>query len=138
MPVLPKDQKMWVAYVEEIRRVSIVEKGCGEQVFKRGMKPKDPYVVFDAIEKEQYVIASADLHHTPREARIAMKKLAQEHGFEDDEDDDEDEDEDEEIEQNPIEGDEDEDDEIEDEDEDSDTEWEEDSDPNWERGDDDE
>jgi len=140
MPKLPEKQKMWIAYVNEIRQVTIIAKGAGEQVFKRGMKPKDPYVVFDAVEKAEYVVASADLHHTPRDARIAMLKLAREHDLIEEVDEDEDEDEDEEADEDDDEDYEEveEDEDEEEEDDEYDEEEEEEEDEGYERVDEDE
>lgn len=81
MAVLPEGQQMWIAYLGEIRRVTIVEKGVGEEVFKKGHKrPKDPYIVFDTIEEAEFVMASAELHHNPLAARIAAVELSKKHG----------------------------------------------------------
>lgn len=82
MATLPNDQYMWIAYLGEVRRVRIVEKGCGDVVFKPKMKPKNPYVVYDEVDEEHFVMGLDDLHHNPREAQIAAAKLAQEHGVE--------------------------------------------------------
>lgn len=81
MPRLPNEQKMWIAYLGEVRQVKIVEKGHGGVVFKRGEKPKDPYVVYDEIDEERFVMGSADLYHNPRDAQIAAKRLAKQEGF---------------------------------------------------------
>lgn len=81
MPRLPEGQTMWIAYLGEVRQVKIIEKGHRGTVFKRGQKPKDPYVVFDEIDEEEFVMASADLHHNPRDAQIAAKRLAKQEGF---------------------------------------------------------
>lgn len=72
---------MWIAYLGEVRQVKIVEKGHGGVVFKRGEKPKDPYVVYDEIDQEEFVMGSADLYHNPRDAQIAAQRLAKQEGF---------------------------------------------------------
>ncbi len=81
MADLPAGQHMWVAYPGEVRRVRIVEKGAGGVVFKRGTRMKNPYVVFDDVDDEDFVMPCADLHHSPREASIEAAKLANEHGM---------------------------------------------------------
>lgn len=81
MPRLPNEQRMWIAYLGEVRQVKIVEKGHGGVVFKRGEKPKDPYVVYDEIDQEEFVMGSADLYHNPRDAQIAAQRLAKQEGF---------------------------------------------------------
>lgn len=77
---LQAEQSMWVAYLGEIRRVTIVEKGTRGMGFKVGKRPKDPYIVYDEMDEEEFVMASADLHHNPRDAQIAAAELAREHG----------------------------------------------------------
>lgn len=78
---LENGQRMWIAYLGEIRAVTVVEKGVRGMKFKRGAKPKDPYIVHDEIDEEEFVMGSADLHHNPREAHIAAAELAREHGI---------------------------------------------------------
>lgn len=75
-----KGQKMWVAYVGEVRRVEVIQKGTGGTRFKKGSKPKDPYVVYDEIDEEEFVMGSDDLHHNPRDAQIAAAELQKKHG----------------------------------------------------------
>lgn len=81
MPDLPKGQYMWISYTDEIRRVSIICKGCGDVVYKRGhKKPKNPYVIYDEMDDEEFVMGIDDLHHNPRDATLAALVLAKEHG----------------------------------------------------------
>lgn len=77
---LEEGQRMWIAYLGEIRAVTIVEKGVRGMKFKRGKRPKDPYIVYDDNDEEEFVMASEDLHHNPRDAHIAAAELAKEHG----------------------------------------------------------
>jgi len=66
---------MWIAYPCEIDSVTIIAKGTAGRVFKRGSKPKDPYVVFDG--DEEFVVGSGDLFDSPVAAGIASAKIAQ-------------------------------------------------------------
>ena len=76
---LAEGQKMWVAYLGEIRAVTVVEKGVRVMKFKRGKKPRDAYIVYDVLDEEEFVMSSDDLHHNPRDAHIAAAELAKEH-----------------------------------------------------------
>lgn len=78
---LPVDQSMWIAYLGEVRRVTIVQKGTGGTRFKKGTKPRDPYVVYDEVDDEEFVMSSDDLHHNPRDAQIAAAELQKKHGL---------------------------------------------------------
>lgn len=115
---LAEGQKMWIAYLGEIRTVTVVEKGVRGMKFKRGKRPKDAYIVYDLLDEEEFVMSSDDLHHNPRDAHIAAAELAKEHGVQlvsnptppADEGQDDDEDQDDEEDQDDDEEDEDEDD----------------------------
>lgn len=71
---------MWMAYATEIRRVQIVQKGTGGVRFKQGAKPHIPYVVYDEIDEEEFVVSIDDLHHNPRDAEADYLRRAKEHG----------------------------------------------------------
>lgn len=94
MADLPRGQKMWVAFADEILPVTVVARGIGDRVLKN--KVQKPYVVKDE-EGDEWIISLDDLCDSKLCAHRKQLELREEfpNWGEDDEDDDFEEDDDE-------------------------------------------
>jgi len=82
---LPHGQRMWVAFADEIVRVTVVGKGVGDRVLKN--KVQRPYVVKDD-EGEEWVISLDDLCDSKLCAHRKQLELREEFDLEDEDEDD--------------------------------------------------